>query len=302
MRLGILGDVHLRASKPQNRIDDYYRTQFDKLSSIFEHFQSLGVDSVLQPGDLFHDYGKDPYELTYEVIAFLMCYRMKFYVVYGQHDIKFHNLDCNDIPIQVINKTSLLNRVLNRKPKKLSDGVKLFGASWGEPIPKVKGNPQIPILMTHRMVTKKGPLWKGHEDYTLARNLLKTTNYKLIICGDNHKAFTYSKNNRHVINCGSMTRMSVDQFDHQPIYCVYDTYTDELQVFNVPIQDPVLVLKKSEHDRKKKSDEALDCFKRGLDSNFEADLNYRDNVNKVMKRKRVRKRTKDIVEEALNVE
>ena len=301
MKFGILGDVHLRASKPINRIDDYYRTQFNKLMEIFDHFQSLDVDAVLQPGDLFHDYGKDPYELTYEVIAFLMCQKLKMYVVYGQHDIKFHNLECNDIPIQVINKTNLLSRIPNRKPKKLSDGVKLYGSSWGESIPTVKNTPRCPILLMHRMITKSGPLWKGQKDYTLAETLLEQTNYKLIICGDNHSSFIHSKNNRHVINCGSLTRMSIDQFNHTPIYCVFDTDTDELQVFNVPIDDPALVLKKKEHDKKKKSDAALESFKRGLDDNFEADLNYRDNVNKVMKKKRVRKRTKDIVEESLDV-
>ena len=307
MKLGILGDLHLRASRPVNRIDDYFMTQFQKIQQAFETFADEGCSAVLQPGDWFHDYGKDPYNITNDAIALLMLYRIPVYLVFGQHDIKFHNKDISDVPIQTLNRTDLVTQ-LSHKPHTINIGgkkVKLYGANWDEPIPRAKRRKNVVnILVAHTMVIKNKKLWPQQTDYTQARKLPEM-GYDLVVSGDNHQAFTLKNK---VINCGSLMRMKTDQKDHTPMFGIYDTLENTLDVryYDVQPSEAVLKLKEKEEEKNRNS------RKQSLITSFntqesdqdidEKELDYRRNVRKVIRkqRKKINTRTKDIVEESLS--
>lgn len=303
MKLGILGDIHLQATNPVNRIDNYPATQMEKLQQAFETFQDEGCMAVLQPGDFFHNYGKDPYSVTNNAIALLMLYRMPMYLVFGQHDIKFHNQDIPDIPIQTLNKTDLVTKLspepstikLNKKQK-----IKIYGANWGEGIPRARRRKNVVnILVMHKMVIKNKKLWPGQEDYTLARKIPEK-GYDLVVSGDNHNAFVY---NNQVINCGSLMRMRSDQKNHKPMFGIYDTLENTLDVRYYDIQPSEAVLKLQDVKDKKESESRKDKLAHDLNMDIdESELNYRKNVRRVVrkKRKKFSDRSKDIIEESIS--
>ena len=54
MILILLGDPHIRSSNPENRIDDYKKSLFNKLEFIFKDAYTIEHNvTVLIPGDIF---------------------------------------------------------------------------------------------------------------------------------------------------------------------------------------------------------------------------------------------------------
>jgi DNA repair exonuclease SbcCD nuclease subunit len=311
VKIGLLGDLHIRSSRPVCRIDDYYENQFNKLAQAFDHFKDENCKIVLQPGDFFHNYGKDPYDVVYDTIAFLMIYRLPIYLVFGQHDVKFHNTCLTDIPIQILNKTDLIHKIEKDKATKvtyLDESVYLYGSSWKEDHPKETARARgfcTKILVTHEMIIKNKRLWHGQKEYTEGRSLKHNTNFDLFVCGDNHQAFSL---NNKVINCGSLMRMREDQENHQPQYAIYDTKTRELSVHKYKIDDFSQVAKKNTKKTEKDEEELKrEIFAESLKNDLDdGELDYRTNINKVMK-KRIRKkktsfddRVANIIEESLS--
>lgn len=303
MKIGILGDLHLRATKPINRIDNYYENQFNKLKQAFETFKENECRFILQPGDFFHNYGKDPYNITYDVISFLILYHIPIYLVFGQHDIKFHNTNLTDIPIQILNKTDLITK-LDNDPIKRND-VYIYGKNWEEswPTKTVRKSSALKILVAHQMVIKNKKLWKDQTDYYRAKDLCREK-YDLIVSGDNHQSFSFKspKNGNRLINCGSLMRMKIDQKEHKPIYSVYDTDTNELDIYYYDISPAEQVFKQKSEEKKDEEERKTEFSEKLSSKEFEGELNYRSNINKVIRNKRCRRRTKEIIEEALTYE
>jgi len=298
MKIGGLGDIHLRVSRPVNRTDDYYETQFEKLDQAFTHFKKEKCAFVLQPGDMFNNYGKDPYSLVYDMVSFLKKYNLLIYAVLGQHDVKFHNLSITDTPMQLLINAGFIHLLTPDKPVNVGANTFLYGASWNEPIldPIHTGSNICNILCLHKMVIHRKKLWNAQRDYTQAISLVKQYKYDLFVSGDNHTAFSYQNK---LINCGSLCRMSVDQAEHAPCYFIYDTDTRVLKTYEYNITKDVLreeEVRTTKEDKKKK-----EKFTQSLHIDFEGEMDYRENINLVLsKKRRVKKRTKQYIEEALN--
>jgi len=298
-KIGLLGDLHLRASKPINRIDDYYSRQFEKLKQAYDIFEDLGCSFVIQPGDFFNNYGNDPYSIVYDAVAFLILYRIPTYVVFGQHDIRFHNKDLKDIPIQILNQTDLITK-LEVTPKKIQiskdQWIYLYGVNWNESIPSVEKEKNVTkILVIHSMIIKGRKLWPGQTNFLQARHLANK-NFDLVISGDNHQAFSYKDT---VINCGSLMRMNIDQKEHQPMFGVYDL-EEGLTLYDYDIELAEQVLKIKEAETQKINEQRKKEFSESLSSDFEGELDYRANIDNVIaNKKRIRKRTKTIIEDAV---
>lgn len=306
MKIGILGDLHIRSSKPTCRKDNYYEKQFEKLSQAFDTFVDNECRFIIQPGDFFNNYGKDPYSIVYDAIAFLMLYRIPVYLVFGQHDVKFHNTSLTDIPIQILNKTNLVHK-LDYTPTSpaqyMNEIIHVYGSNWNESWPEKLTRTRkesTKILVTHEMIIKSKKLWPGQTDYKIARKICDDSKFDLIVSGDNHQSFSYKN---RLINCGSLMRMREDQWDHKPIYGIYDTQTKELVAHNYDIDDPVLVIEKNERKGDKDEEEKKrKIFANDLRHSIDkSEMNFRNNVHTVMKRKRVRNRTKEIIEDSLQM-
>ena len=195
--LGILGDLHTRSTAPIERIDNYPEVHWHKLGQAFAHFKEINVIGIVAPGDIFNNYGRDSYEVLYDMIDFLKKYGIPMYVVKGQHDIRFHNLEVKDTPLQILIKSNLVY-LLDNKGIEISKGVCLYGANFGEPLFRVpkKRRCNVNILVMHKMVINGKKLWADQTDYSQAKTLERRYGYDLYICGDNHNAFV----NKKVIN------------------------------------------------------------------------------------------------------
>lgn len=294
-KIGILGDLHLRATSPINRIDNYYETQFRKLEQVFECFKKNKCDCILQPGDFFNAYGRDPYGLVFDVISLINRYGIPIYCVLGQHDIKFHNLSSNDLPIKILINAGLIVQLGKQAPT--IGNVDLYGANWNEELPDIRDEAAINILVTHRMIINNEKLWKGQTEYTTSTSLQKKNDFDLYVCGDNHQAFINGK----VINCGSMGRMSIDQADHIPMFCIYDSDTREITKYKYEIESSDKVLKMEDFLSENFSKDRKNAFVQGLNSDFEAEINFKSNIELVLKqRRRTKQRTKELIQEALS--
>jgi len=292
MKFGILGDLHLRSTKPINRIDNFYYAQFNKLQQAFTVFEQHGCHAILQPGDFFNNYGNDSYELLFDVICFLKKQTIPIYCVLGQHDVRFHNLEIKNTPIQILNEMGLVH-IIN-EVKALSNNVFIYGKSWGEAIPKIAfNNNKTNILLTHLMVIKNKKVWEGQKEYSTTK-FMKKRGFHFCICGDNHNAFI----DGGVINCGSLTRMSIDQMDHTPLYGIIDTDSLSLNMkhYDIAPSSDVFCQDVVEEKREKIKENS---FVANLNADFAGEVSYRDNINYFLKQKRQRKRVKEIIEESL---
>lgn len=267
MKIGICGDQHWTGTAPINRIDDYRETVMYKLRYEMNTFLDNGCEIVCFPGDLFDTY-KTPYSVCVDVFSILndslsFFAAMQLFCVYGQHDQRYHTLGTENTPLGMI-LAATPNLYLADGDGVWADNegkVRVYGASWGEPIPEVKDKSAFNILITHRMVIGDKKLWEGQEDYVTAKGLLVDTPYDLIITGDNHqRVIQRDVRGRALVNMGSMMRSSTAQYDHKPAVAIFDTDTKDLRIIDLPIRPSETVFAVEKVAADKERNEKLDLF------------------------------------------
>lgn len=257
-------DLHLRGTAPARRTDEYYNTQFEKLEFCFETFENGGVEIVCFPGDVFNNYGRDPYYLLVDLLELMSRYSFEVVMVYGQHDLRFHDLEDRNCPARAI-ITSGSATLLSGFPHIVADA-HFYGSSWGESIPEPKTKEAYNVLVCHKTI---GKAWKTQKDFTPAKHFLKRNAFDLIIAGDNHARFhAHTRNGRHLLNSGSLCRMESDQADHKPCCSIVDTATKEYQIIDVPVKPFEEIMDLSEEPEPTQveySEEYLSSFVKGLE-------------------------------------
>ena len=290
MRILCLGDIHLRYHRPENRLDDYFETQFRKLEWVFDLAVKERCKVVIMPGDVF-DSSTASYIVTGRFAHLLYRYRKEFKVlaVYGQHDLRFHSSQKENTPLFALAQTGLI-RILSENPYTLFN-VNFYGASWGEEVPEIKTE-GMNVLATHRMVIKDEKLWPTQDEFETSYQLLRRYRFDLIVCGDNHTFFTDSYKGRWLVNCGSLCRMRVDQFDHEPSVVIYDTKMKDIAIYSVPIESSEKVLNLNVY-REKGRDLDMEEFVKSLSSAEEVRLDFLSNLWAYVERSKVEE---DVVE------
>lgn len=267
MKIGICGDQHWTGTAPINRIDDYGRTVLRKLRYEMDTFLDNGCSIVCFPGDLFDTY-KTPYGVCTDVFRILNSTispyaLMQLFCVYGQHDQRYHTLGTENTPLGMLLEATPNMYLADADGLWAgNDGkVKVYGASWGEPIPEIKDKSAFNILITHRMVIGDKKLWEGQENYVTAKGLLADTGFNLIITGDNHqRVIQRDLRGRLVVNMGSMMRSSTAQYDHKPAVAIYDTDTKDLSIIELPFVSAERVFAVEKVEAEKERNDKLDLF------------------------------------------
>jgi len=281
MKFLLTGDWHLTAKSPENRLDDYWNTIQDKVNEVFQIANDHNVKAILQPGDLF-----DSAYVSYGVSGYLGSrisnFSGDFISVPGQHDLRFHNSDNHNTPFHMLWKSSLIDIPFVEYPE---ENIAIYGAGWGESVPAIKDGRCLNILLTHRMIIRdeKGKLWEGQEEYDVADKLLQRSGFDLIVSGDNHQSFLSKTKKGMLVNCGSLLRSTISQKDHKPVVYIFNTINciaKKIELTTEPF-DHVMDLEKRE--RSEKRDEKLNHFIEQLQSTDTADVNYKDNVWKLIK-------------------
>ena len=259
MKLIAMADVHIRATTPDKRIDNFVETLFNKLTFVLN--QCIEQKAALCiAGDLF-DAPNTPKWLIRKTINLFNQYQNVFiYCVPGQHDTAWHSMQAYDNSPMALVEAACNNFFVLINGKAVDA---IHGAGWNEEIPKAlfAGAVLPNTCVTHRMVTDKGGEWYGHseDDYTKAHSLLGNNDYTYWVSGDNHRSFHIQHNGKILVNPGSLMRLNSKQLDHKPRVGLINTETNSFEWIDVPIEpyNKVFDLNKIEKDERKKDDKQL---------------------------------------------
>ena len=290
MKILYFGDIHIRATNPRYRIDNFLETLFGKIKWGFNLAEKENCAAILQSGDLF-DSPDQSNKVEIELIKILRNSSCPVITVYGQHDCKYRARDNT-----ALNKFAVDNLVSIASDIPYSlDNIHVYGASWEEEIPIPSEN-TINILIVHRMITKDGKLWHDQQNYITAKEMLrKYDGYDLIVSGDNHQHFIQGENiGQLLINAGSLMRTTIAQRDHEPCVYIVDFETNEVIQHKIPIRPIAEVMNLELADELKERNEALEAFMTGLSSEYKVDLSFEDNLTNLMKANEVSREVQGI--------
>ena len=267
MKLLLLGDAHITKRGPEKRLDNYFVTQQDKFDQVFGIFEEHDCEVLLQVGDFFDTSTVGNYVIS-TMVRKLKLSGVPIYVILGQHD--FSGASKSTFPssplavleaagaVKIIGDRYELGSTKDEKP------VCIYGASFGEDIPKTKEHPEdaYNILVTHRMIGDR-PLWPGHELPSPTRFLRKNPSYSLVVCGDYHYRFTGTYDGRTIINPGALVRKTVSKFDleHQPAAVIFDTDTSKVEVIELKVRSVEEIFDLTTTEKTKDSDALLNFIK-----------------------------------------
>jgi len=289
MILVCLPDLHIRATAPKSRTDNYKEAIKRKLSFIFKHMNNHDDVVYLQPGDLTDD----PDLSNATIIDIIQLFRTEdIHTCFGNHDLKYRRKGNTTLDVLIESK------LVHYEPYfELQKGIHLYSCNYNEEIPKIttKG---FNILLIHKMIVDE-IIWDQQTGHEFSKNFLKTNKFDLIVSGDNHKTFIEHNKDRVLVNCGSLMRSTTKQLNHKPCFVIYDTDTKKHTVVNIPINDPIDVFNLEEIDNGNEINESIESFVNGLTECEEVGLNFLDNLHHELVINNIDKDVKCVIEEIL---
>lgn len=281
------GDFHITNNRPKVRKDiDYFQSILNKITIIYTTAVKYKINFVVQPGDFFDSHKASDF-LKQSMIDMLLFYKNNYgittLVIYGQHDLRFHNSDTSNTPLMVLNKAEAVY-ILNNKVPFMVENVSFYGASWNDEIIKPITPENKNILVTHRMIVKR-KLWEAQEEFEYGPNMFRKHKYDFFITGDNHQHFTFTvnpknKSPKHLINCGSLMRSTSIQTEHEPCFYIVDTEESTIQQVKIPVPPVEDVIDLQKLEVEKQNSEKLEAFikamknQQTLENNKEGELNF----------------------------
>lgn len=267
MKLGLLSDCHATNEKPVGRIDtDMLSVGLGKLEQVFEYAEKNNIQSIIQAGD-FVDIKRN-WELLSALTRFLEKWKKKginLYSILGQHDSYYHSMSNEKTILGILISAGLITR-LTDKDISFEDNkeniIKVYGASYGEEIPKVFSKDCLNILVIHKQILMS-KIFNQQEGHIYAPTFLKENeDYDLILTGDAHQKFSFNIGKRIICNTGVMMRLeaSEDMFEHKPSFAVYDTETRKLEWHELKVQDVEKILSRSHIEKQAERKNNFDNF------------------------------------------
>ena len=310
MRILATGDWHYRYGVPRKRIDDYISDQDLKINSIFDLAIDEECSFIIQPGDFFDSHKANDF-LKRKMIRMIKeredC--PPILTIFGQHDLRYHSSDTKNTPLRVLEAAGVV-RILGHEQHhigKEQQALHFYGASWFEDIPTPlhldSPKKDIHILVIHKMIIKNEKLWKGQEDATKGNILLRNNRFDLIVSGDNHQSFSISSGKKHLVNCGSLMRMTTAQLVHKPCVYIYDTEDRTIEKHYIPIEPAEKVFDLSTIEKEKKENKELEAFVSRLKDNVKIDgLDYAKNLKNYISEngENIGQGTLDIIKEVID--
>jgi len=229
MKLLIVGDLHLRVRPPRRRREaDFAGVCLGKLRQIIE-IGRADADAVVQVGDFFDS--PDPSKgLIAAVIDAMKEAPKPWYVIHGQHDLRYHSQEAASRSALRILEAAGVVRILNAEGRlvgRRGECICLTGASFGQ-VPPECLDEGFNILVAHAMVGDK-PLWPGHDLTGPEEYARKHPGFSVYLFGDYHYPFSVRVGDAWVINPGAVLRLTADERDRsrRPKVVLFDTETGE---------------------------------------------------------------------------
>jgi len=274
------GDWHLREKPPTNRIDDFYKVQWEKVSFIAQ-LQKKHKCPIIHSGDLFDTWKPSPMLLA-NTLKYLPD---NFYTIYGNHDLPQHNLE-----LQYKTGISVLQNAGKIKV--------LEGTHWGQ-VPtqetiNIKGRS---ILVWHVMTYQGKKPWHDCTDPKSIKLLRKYRNYDVIVTGHNHLTFTEEYKDRLLVNPGSIFRMNITQERHKPCVFLYNAEENKVLAEYIPIKDNVF--DKKSLIRKEQKMNRIDAFIEKLGQSLDNEISFEKNIEIYIRNTSINQSVKDILLKSL---
>lgn len=210
LKFGVVTDTHF-GGKFENRLDNSNETALKKLNEAYDFFEKEKCEFVIHLGDMFDKQKIKDFELVAKIRDVLKAYKLKTYIILGQHDLAGYNHDSYsesnlfylcwfcDGQIELI-KDSLIMPKCN-----------IFACHVGiDPIDfcsTVERKNELPnIVLSHSLIYDKPSAFKIVSVNDIAK---KSQNVDLVLSGDLHCGFQkIKKENTVFYNPGSMIRTS----------------------------------------------------------------------------------------------
>lgn len=293
------GDLHLRSTNPQNRKDNFFQSQLNKIEKILQIADEEKCNFLLCPGDVF-DSPRPSFEVIEKIVNLFNKYKIsdkiKFYTVWGQHDQIFRNKEKTALKLM---ETLGYIQILSKQEHKLASKIDLYGCNFGEEIPLIRNKDNFNILLIHQTILKK-PAWEGQQDFLQSDKLFKQFSYDIICCGDWHQSVFYKNQNQTIFNCGCLVRKTISEINSKPhIYVIEideNNFKYELtkhEISHLSIEDAFIT---DNLQYIKESNLKLDKFINDLDAdtnNFTFDFNK--NLNDFIIKNNISKEIIDII-------
>ena len=229
MKLCILGDTHFRVRPPRHRVEeDFLEVSMAKLRAALAAADRANCDALIQVGDWF-DSPNPSGELVVEMIRELRKVHPPVYAIHGQHDLAYHTEASRRKSALRIMEAAGAVKIINHKGDGFGDCV-LYGADFGQEIPKVRRPPKdrLLVLVAHVMVGNR-ELYPG-QGLTGPREFVKKhPQFDLYCLGDYHYPFTAKVGSQWVINPGTLIRKTTAdrELAHDPKVVIFDTEANE---------------------------------------------------------------------------
>lgn len=238
-----VGDMHLNASTPKSRIDDYPSTMMDKLELLRNYLIVANVKYMICAGDVFHK-AKQPSDFEYRVAQEFLRFKesgIRVFSIFGNHDQQWDRLDTYD-------KTSLglmfLTGVIEPFSRITFNGsrkVNIYGCHFPNDIPDIADFDSYNIVVAHKFY-----------DYNLDKDSLyqedlEKNSFSMYCLGHDHvpyetKAIQTKSGVIRVVRPGSFSRGTAHSYNNSRM-----VYVDLISVGSkVEVNRVTLAVKKPE--------------------------------------------------------
>lgn len=288
----VTADWHLRNQTPRCRKDeDWILTQKNALKQVLN--VAVGRNcNVFLVGDIFHSANETTFEIVQIVQNFARVlgeHNLSLYVLFGNHDLRFHSSSYIDK-----SAVGILLQSENIYPISIFENVS--APNFDEEVNCEDKD----YLFIHTLCFPDMKTMPPNVNAVCAKDLLEEYSFNhFCFTGDYHGNFHYEWNGRHVVNSGCLLRQAVDMKDHQ---CgVYYIDTDSEEVEFIPIKDDVELVDDSYIIEEKERDERIESFVDKLRQTDLVTLDYLENIEKALMDNSISDKVKDVIRELLEV-
>lgn len=277
-------DWHVADIGPENRIDDYTETCFDKINQIKRMCRKGKADICLIGGDVFHvkTSSKVRHALVLRLMQTFQTFPCPVYSIVGNHDISHNNIGTlGEKPLGVLFVSGAL-KMLDEETFTSKSGVKvrIIGHHF-DPHVKLsafdhitKGDEDWLLLAYHGFASPQGVSYPGETTF-------KYSDLAPLPVDDWYFGHWHVDQSvqvvdgKNFVNIGSLTRgsLSVGNISRSPkaVFCTYEKGSRKLVQVKLKVKPAAEVFDMRKKDRKDREQEKINEFIENLRASTEDD-------------------------------
>lgn len=294
----LAADLHWREDNPACREDDFLKALIGKNLFAKEICEKYNIPMIIA-GDIFHRWKNSPY-LIKTVIESMP----DFICIPGQHDLPRHSIELYKqsslAVLEAAEKAIVIlkpGEVVNPSDYwEVEDDWLIVGFPFGTEVKNFrrrKGDNRKAVCLIHDLIIKSKNSFPGAKVQVGHRLLNKFKGYNLIVSGDNHQSFIEEKENRLLINCGSISRQSSEQIDHEPKFYLWYAEDNSYKELKIPIEKNVIST--AHNEKQKDKDQRIDDYIDAMSSNYNKQLDFEVNIENHIRENEVQEKTENFV-------